>query len=71
VPTDKVDPTYSNIRDLEDLPEIERQRIEAFFRVYKDLPKGRNPVELDGFGNAAEAKALIAEALWRFEKKTP
>ena len=71
VPTDKVDPTYSNIRDLTDLPEIERQRIEAFFRIYKDLPPGRNPVVLNGYGNAAEAKALITEALQRFEKKTP
>ena len=71
VPTDKVDPTYSNIRDLTDLPEIERQRIEAFFRIYKDLPAGRNPVVLNGYGNAAEAKALITEALQRFEKQTP
>ena len=71
VPTDKVDPTYSNVRDLADLPLIERQRIEAFFRIYKDLPAGRNPVVLDGYGNAAEAKALITEALQRFEKKTP
>ena len=45
--------------DLADLPEIERQRIEAFFRVYKDLPSGRNPVVLSGWGDAAEAKALI------------
>ena len=71
VPTDKVDPTYSNIRDLADLPLIERQRIEAFFRIYKDLPAGRNPVVLNGYGNAAEAKVLITEALQRFEKKTP
>ena len=71
VPTDKVDPTYSNIRDLADLPEIERQRIEAFFRIYKDLPAGRNPVVLNGYGNAAEAKVLITEAGQRFEKKTP
>ena len=71
VPTDKVDPTYSNIRDLADLPLIERQRIEAFFRIYKDLPPGRNPVVLNGYGNAAEAKVLITEALQRFEKKTP
>ena len=70
VPTDKVDPTYSNIRDLADLPEIERQRIEAFFRVYKDLPVGRNPVVLDGYGNAAEAKVLISEAMQRFDAKT-
>ena len=66
VPTDKIDPTYAGIRDLSDLPEIERQRIEAFFRVYKDLPKGRNPVQLDGYGDAKEAKALIRESLERF-----
>jgi len=66
VPTDKVDPTYARIRDLADLPEIERQRIEAFFRVYKDLPQGRNPVQLNGWGNAAEARALISEAMQRY-----
>ena len=69
VPTDKVDPTYIGIRDLGDLPLIERQRIEAFFRVYKDLPAGRNPVKLDGFGDAAEARALIAKSLQRFAQK--
>lgn len=67
VPTDKIDPTYANIRDLQDLPLIERQRIEAFFRVYKDLPEGRNPVQLNGWGNAAEAKALIRAAMQRFD----
>ena len=67
VPTDKIDPTYAGIRGLADLPLIERQRIEAFFRVYKDLPEGRNPVELDGFGDAAEAGALIEASMRRFE----
>lgn len=67
VPTDKIDPTYASIRDLQDLPLIERQRIEAFFRVYKDLPEGRNPVELSGWGNAAEAKALIRASMQRFD----
>ena len=68
VPTDKVDPTYAGIRDLNDLPQVERDRIEAFFRVYKDLPKGRNPVRLAGYGDAAEAKALIRDAMQRFER---
>ena len=66
VPTDKVDPTYTGIRDLADLPQIERDRIEAFFRIYKDLPKGRNPVQLNGCGDAKEAKALIQASLERF-----
>ena len=69
VPTDKVDPTYADIRDLADLPLVERQRIEAFFRVYKDLPAARNPVVLDGFGDAAEARALIVQSLRNFEEK--
>ena len=68
VPTDKIDPTYAGIRDLADLPQAERDRIEAFFRVYKDLPKGRNPVRLSGYGDAAEAKALIRDAMQRFER---
>ncbi|HEL4256862.1 TPA: inorganic diphosphatase [Stenotrophomonas maltophilia] len=69
VPTDKVDPSYASVRDLADLPEIERQRIEAFFRVYKDLPAGRNPVQLQGWGNAAEARTLIREAMQRFDAR--
>jgi inorganic pyrophosphatase len=69
VPTDKLDPTYANIRDLQDLPLIERQRIEAFFRVYKDLPEGRNPVQLNGWGNAAEAKVLIRQSMQRFDEQ--
>lgn len=67
VPTDKVDPTYAGIRDLSDLPAIERQRIEAFFRVYKDLPEGRNPVQLSGWGDAAAAKQLIRQSMQRFD----
>ena len=62
VPTDKIDPTYAGIRDLGDLPAIERERIEAFFRVYKDLPAGGNGVRLHGYGDADEAWALIRQA---------
>lgn len=70
VPTDRVDPAYAGIRDIGDLPRDERDRIEAFFRVYKDLPGGvaANPVQLDGFGDAAEARALIELSLRRYEE---
>lgn len=67
VPAGKIDPIYNGIRDVGDLPQQDRDRIEAFFRVYKDLP-GPNPVRLNGYGNAAEAKERIAEALKRFER---
>jgi inorganic pyrophosphatase len=68
VPTDRVDPTYSGIRNLSDLPEIELRRIEMFFRVYKRLPEGSNPVRLDGFGDADEARGLIRKALREFAR---
>ena len=66
VPVDALDPGYADVRDIGDLPAAERARIEAFFRVYKDLPQGRGAVVLDGFGDAAEAKVLVREALRRF-----
>ncbi len=66
VPSDMLDPTYAHIRDISDLPLIERQRIEAFFRLYKDLPEGRKTVELEDFGNADAARELIGEALQRY-----
>ncbi|MCD9125555.1 inorganic diphosphatase [Luteimonas sp. C4P040a] len=59
VPADDVDPTYAGIRSLDDLPAMERERIEAFFRVYKDLPAGSKRVELRGWGGVDEARALI------------
>ncbi|MFC7329544.1 inorganic diphosphatase [Marinactinospora rubrisoli] len=63
VPTDDVDPTYADIADISDLPEIERERVESFFRVYKDLPDGRKEVELDGYANAEETRETVEAAL--------
>lgn len=65
VPTDRLDASYANVRDIKHLPQAERDRIEAFFRVYKDLPAGGNEVRLHGWGDAAEAKRLIGEAIKR------
>ncbi|MVY96259.1 inorganic diphosphatase, partial [Enterobacteriaceae bacterium 8376wD7] len=56
VPASKIDPTYDDIKTISDLPKIEQQRLEAFFRVYKELPEGRRQVELAGFNDAAAAK---------------
>ena len=63
VPTDAVDPGYAHLRDIADLPQTERDRIEAFFRVYKDLPAGSKRIELSGWGDADEARALIRAAV--------
>lgn len=61
VPADDVDPTCA------DLPQIERDRIEAFFRVYKDLPAGGTRIELPGWSDAAEARVLMRAAADAYE----
>lgn len=69
VPSSDIDPTYDAIQDISDLPAIERQRIEAFFRVYKQLPDKGKKVELNGYGSAAEARELIRKALTDYQKQ--
>ena len=63
VPASDIDPTYDAIQEIDDIPEMELARIEAFFRVYKDLPEGGKEIELHGYGNAAEAKAMLETAV--------
>jgi inorganic pyrophosphatase len=63
VPVSAVDPTYDGVASMADLPEIEARRIEAFFRVYKQLPDASDVVELDGFQDAAAAQAMVAAAI--------
>ncbi|HWT73587.1 MAG TPA: inorganic diphosphatase [Mobilitalea sp.] len=62
VPDSSVDPTYDNIKDINDLPSIERERIKEFFATYKLLPEGSKKVVLNGFAGANEAKKLLKSA---------
>lgn len=68
VPVDAVDPTYAAVGSLQDLPVMERQRIEAFFRTYKQLPDGGD-IRLEGWGDAAEARRVIQQALDRHSSR--
>lgn len=65
VPADSVDPAYARIRDIDDLDPSERDRIRAFFEVYKRLPEPATGdlIELAGFDDAKAARAIIATAL--------
>lgn len=62
VPADDVDPTYADIDEMDDLPSMDVERLNAFFRVYKDLPDGGD-IQLNGFGDASEARDILADAL--------
>lgn len=68
VPTSKIDPSYDDVKTIEDLPAIERERILAFFRVYKQLPEGSKVVEVKGFEGLEPAKAVVKEALDAYGK---
>ena len=67
VPISKLDPTYDSIKTVDDLPEIERARIEQFFAVYKKLPDGRKVVEMKGFDGVNAAVDMLTSGLDKFK----
>ncbi len=63
VPTTEIDPTFADINTITDLPAIERERLLAFFRIYKDLPAGRKEVKIDKLEGRKKALAVIRAAV--------
>lgn len=68
VPSHKLTRRYDNVKDYSDLPEITIKQIEHFFAHYKDL-ESEKWVKIDRWGDAAEAKQLIVEAMERAAAK--
>ena len=64
VPIDKLTPIYRSIETVRDLPEVTIAQITHFFAHYKDLEPGKW-VKMNGWGDAAEAKAMIRDAIAR------
>ena len=64
VPVPKLTKRYEHVMNYTDMPEITRQQIQHFFEHYKDLEPGKW-VKMLGWGDATEAKRLIAEAIER------
>lgn len=67
VPISKLDPTYDEIKTIDDLPAVERARIEQFFAVYKKLPEGRKVVEMKGFDGVNAAVDMLKTGLDKFK----
>ena len=65
VPDDRVFAGYSHIQDIGQVSSHWLERIGHFFEHYKDLEPGKW-VKLDGWGDAAAARAIIVEALERY-----
>jgi inorganic pyrophosphatase len=62
VPVQKLTPMYDTVRDVEDLPAIQLERIKHFFTHYKDLEPGKW-ARIDRIGNLADAKKVILESI--------
>ena len=67
VPVSAVDRTYEAITDVGGIPAMERERIAAYFRVYKQLPDGKEGKILET-GTAAAARKAITEAFARYHR---
>jgi inorganic pyrophosphatase len=67
VPVSKLDPTYDEIKTIDDLPAIEQARIEQFFAVYKKLPDGRKVVEMKGYDGVNAAVDMLQTGLDKFK----
>ena len=68
VPSPKLTKRYIDIAEVAQLPEITREQIKHFFEHYKDLEPGKW-VKVTGWGDAAEARKMIVEAIDRAKAK--
>ncbi|EGP08253.1 inorganic diphosphatase [Afipia clevelandensis] len=67
VPVPRLTKRYENVHNYVDLPPITREQIQHFFEHYKDLEPGKW-VKMIGWGDAADARQLIVEAIARARK---
>jgi inorganic pyrophosphatase len=65
VPTSKIDITYENIKDIDDIDDMLKNRINHFFENYKKLEKGKW-VKIMGWQNTETANQIIQTAITRF-----
>ncbi|WP_374306915.1 inorganic diphosphatase [Methylocella sp.] len=66
VPTEKLTKRYAKVANYSDLPEITLHQIEHFFAHYKDLEPNKW-VKIEGWGDAARARAIISESIERYK----
>ncbi len=68
VPHEKLTPMYSDILDIEDVPQLLRNQIEHFFENYKTLEKNKW-VKVENWQNAAAAKKVILDGYQAYQTK--
>lgn len=68
VPAKHVDPTYSDVESIMEIPEFTRKQIEHFFSHYKSAEPNKF-VKIEKWEDSKYAKSLILEAIKRAESK--
>lgn len=66
VPVPRLTRRYENVHNYTDLPAITTKQVQHFFEHYKDLETTKW-VKVLGWGDAAEARALIMQAIERYK----
>lgn len=69
VPVHKLTHVYDTVHTVDDLPEIQVERVKHFFSHYKDLEPGKW-ARIDHVGDATEARRLVEEAIARAKDGT-
>ena len=67
VPTSKIDPSFSAIRDIENIPQHLKDQIKHFFEHYKELEKGKF-VKILGWEGKESALEKINQSIESYEK---
>ena len=68
VPITKVDPTFSEVKDINTVPQHIQDQIKHFFEHYKELEKGKY-VKVKSWENKESAKRKIIEAIKRYKNE--
>ncbi len=66
LPVDKIDPSYSNIRELSDLSEHTLNRIKNFFETYKMLEPNKW-VKIKHFEGVERANAILEKSIKNYK----
>ena len=67
VPVSKIDPSYEEIKTIQDLPKATLNRIKNFFETYKTLEPGKW-VKVKDFADKESASKMLAEAIENYKK---
>jgi inorganic pyrophosphatase len=68
IPTSKIDPSFSTVNDIGDVPQHLKDQIEHFFEHYKELEKGKF-VKISGWEGKESALKKISDAINRYKKR--